>query len=275
MRTQFGWHIIKVTGRDKREIKIIDLALKVRASAQTTETAFQKAQDFGYLAKDEGFEKAAENSKYQVLETPEFQKTGSIPGIGQNDAVTNFVFANKPGVISEPIYVRDGVIVIKTSNIREEGVRPLEEVKGVLKSMAIKQKKMEKIREQIDVFYKTLTPSSDILSAVQANPNLIAQNTGIFKPIDGPSGVGRDQKFIGIALSLKQGELSNPFEGNRGYYIIQLLSKTPFDSVKYSSERESLSAQLLQEKRNRALSDWHTTLREKADIVDHRDKFFR
>jgi hypothetical protein len=45
--------------------------------------------------------------------------------------------------------------------------------------------------------------------------------------------------------------------------------------VKYSSERESLSAQLLQEKHNRALSDWHTALREKADIVDHRDKFFR
>jgi parvulin-like peptidyl-prolyl isomerase len=275
VRTQFGWHIIKVTGRDKREIKIIDLALKVRASAQTTETAFQKAQDFGYLAKDEGFEKAAENSKYQVLETPEFQKTGSIPGIGQNDAITNFAFANKLGVISEPIYVRDGVIVIKLSNIRKEGVRPLEEVKGVLKSMAIKQKKMEKIHEQVDVFYKTLTPSSDIISVAQSNPNLVAQNTGVFKPTDGPSGVGRDQKFIGIALSLKQGELSKPFEGNRGYYIIQLLSKAPFDSVKYNSERESLSAQLLQEKRNRALSDWHTALREKADIVDHRDKFFR
>jgi parvulin-like peptidyl-prolyl isomerase len=275
VRTQFGWHIIKVTGRDKREIKIIDLALKVKASGQTVETAFQNAQDFGYLAKDEGFEKAAENSKYQVLETPEFQKTGSIPGIGQNDAVATFAFINKLGEISEPIYVRDGVIVIKVSSIREEGVRPLEEVKGVLKSMAIKQKKMEKIREQVDVFYKTLTPSSDIISVAQSNPNLVAQNTGAFKPAEAPSGVGRDLKFIGVALSLKQGELSQPFEGNRGYYILQLLSKTPFDSVKYSSERESLSGQILQEKRGRALSDWHTALREKADIVDHRDKFFR
>jgi len=141
--------------------------------------------------------------------------------------------------------------------------------------MAIKQKKMEKILEQVETFYKTLTPSSNIISAVQSYPNLIAQNTGVFKPNDVVAGVGRDQKFIGVALSLKQGELSKPFEGNRGYYIIQLLSKTPFDSSKYNTEFESLSAQLLQEKRNRVLSDWHTALREKADIVDHRDKYFR
>jgi peptidyl-prolyl cis-trans isomerase D len=275
VRTQFGWHIIKVTGRDKREIKIIDLAMKVRASGETVETVSQNVQDFAYLAKDEGFEKAAENSKYQVLETPEFQKTGSVPGIGQNDAVVSFAFSNKLGEISEPINVKDGVIVIKVSNIREEGVRPLEEVKTTLKSLAMKQKKMEKIREQVDVFYKTLTPSVDIISAAQSKPDLIAQNSGVFKPNDGPPGIGRDMKFIGNVLSLKQGELSKPFEGNRGYYIVQLLSKSSFDSLRYNSERESLGAQLLQEKRSRALSDWHTALREKADIVDHRDKFFR
>lgn len=275
VRTQFGWHIIKVTGRDRREIKIVDLALKVRASGETIETAYQYAQDFAYLAKDEGFEKAAENSKYRVLETPEFQKTGSIPGIGQNDVVTSFAFGNKLGTISEPIYTKDGIIVIMVSNVREEGIRSLEEVKSTVKSMAIKQKKMEKVREQVDAFYKTLTSSSDIISAAQSNVNLIAQNTGVFKPTDGPPGIGRDLKFIGSALSLNPGELSKPFEGNRGYYIIQLLSKSPFDSVKYSSERELLSGQILQEKRNRAISDWHNALREKADIVDNRDKFFR
>ncbi len=275
VRTQFGWHIIKVTGRDRREIKIVDLALKVRASGETIETVYQYAQDFAYLAKDEGFEKAAENSKYRVLETPEFQKTGSIPGIGQNDVVTSFAFGNKLGTISEPIYTKDGIIVIMVSNVREEGIRSLEEVKITVKSMAIKQKKMEKVREQVDAFYKTLTSSSDIISAAQSNVNLIAQNTGVFKPTDGPPGIGRDLKFIGSALSLNPGELSKPFEGNRGYYIIQLLSKSPFDSVKYSSERELLSGQILQEKRSRAISDWHTALREKADIVDNRDKFFR
>ena len=69
-------------------------------------------------------------------------------------------------------------------------------------------KKMEKIREQVDAFYKTLTSSSDLISAAQSNPNVIVQNTGTFKPTDAIPGIGRDPQFLGAALSLKQDELS-------------------------------------------------------------------
>jgi peptidyl-prolyl cis-trans isomerase D len=275
VRTQFGWHIIKVTGKDKREVKILDLAMKVKASTQTMENAFQQAQDFGILARDEGFEKAAENSKLTVQETQEFTKTGSIPGIGLNDVITNFAFNNKVGAIADPIYVRNGVVVIKVSNIREEGVRPFDEVKSVVRALAIKEKKLAKIRPEVDAFYKTLTSSSDLIAVAQSNPNLTAQTTGPFKPIDGPAGVGRDIKFIGTALAMKPGELSKPFEGNLGYYIVKLLSRTEFDTAKYIIDRESLRTQLLQEKRQQMLADWQTALREKSDIVDHRDKYFR
>jgi len=275
VRTQFGWHIIKVSGKDKREVKLLDLAMKVKPSAQTVETAYQQAQDFVVLAKDEGFEKAAENSKFTVQETQEFSKTGSIPGIGMNDAISNFAFNNKMGAIADPSYVRNGVVVVKVSSIREEGIRPLEEVKSSVRIFALKEKKLEKIRPEVDAFYKTLNASSDLVAAAQSNPNLTARTTGPFKPVDSPAGIGHDQKFIGTALALKIGELSKPFEGTAGYYIIKLLSKTAVDTARFTMEHESLRTQLLQEKRQRLLSDWQLALREKADIVDHRDKYFR
>jgi peptidyl-prolyl cis-trans isomerase D len=275
VRTQFGWHIIKVTVKDKREVKLLDLAMKVKASTQTMEAAFQQAQDFSVLAKEEGFEKAAENSKFAVQETQEFTKSGSIPGIGLNDAISNFAFSKKIGAIADPIYVRNGVIVIKVSNIREEGIRPLDEVKGVVRSLALKEKKLAKIRPDVDAFYKKLNSSSDLVAAAQSNPNLTVRTTGPFKPIDGPASVGHDLKFIGTVLALKSGELSKPFEGTFGYYIMKILSKTEIDTARYNMERESLRTQILQEKRQHVLMDWQTSLREKADIVDNRDKYFR
>ena len=101
------------------------------------------------------------------------------------------------------------------------------------------------------------------------------RKTGPFKPVDAVPSIGRDMAFIGVALTLDAGEISKPFEGQRGYYIVKLITKLSFDSTKYSAEWVGLRDQMLQEKRNQVLSQWFTTLRDRASIEDHREKFFR
>jgi parvulin-like peptidyl-prolyl isomerase len=275
IRTQFGWHIIKVTGRDNRELRIATLTMKIKASAQSSDATYQRAQDFLSLAKDEGFEKSADLSSYQVRETQEFTKGGFIPGIGISDAVMNFAFSEKLNAIGDPISVPGGVGVFKISGIREEGVRPLEEIKNLVRNEVVREKKMQKLRERVDAFYQTLTPNSDLLTAAKALPDAVAQTTGPFKTTDTPQGVGKDYAFIGTAVALKPGEISKPFEGTRGYYILKLTSKLPFDSTQFAKARSSLADELLQEKRNRLFSDWLTELRDKAEIEDLRDRFYR
>lgn len=275
VRTQYGWHIIKVTGRDNRELKIAALTLRLKPSSQTLETVYKLAEDFSYLAKSEGFEKAAEFSKYDVRETPEFVRTGTIPGLGFSDAVMNFAFNGKVGDISDPISLRGIVVVAKIAGVREEGVQPLADVKNIVTSMVLRKKKMERLKPQVEEFAKNLTPASDLAAAAQALPQAQYQKTGPFKPLDAVGPIGRDLAFIGTALALQPGELSKPFEGQRGYYILKLVAKSPFDSTKFATDRPTLRDQLLQEKRNQVLSQWFTTLREHATIKDHRDKFFR
>ena len=275
VRTQFGWHLIKVTGRDNREVKLIDLGMKIKASSQSTDEAFQHAQDFVYLAKSEGFEKAADHSSFRIQETPEFSKGGAIPGLGFNDVIMNFAFSSSLDAISDPIGVSGGTAVLKLSAVREEGVRPLSDVKNIVRSMVIRDKKLKIVMEQADAFYKKLTPGVDLLTEALLLHGVSAQKVGPFKSTDAPQGVVRDLAFTSVAASLKAGEISKPFEGSRGYYIFKLLSKTPFDSALFAVQKVTLRDQVLQEKRSRFSSDWIASLREKASIEDHRDRFFR
>jgi len=214
-------------------------------------------------------------SHAEVLETPSFPKGSFVPGVGMNVAVVNFAFSKKLGAISDPISISNAVSVFKISDVREDGVRPLEEVKTSIRVPVMKEKKLAAIKAQVDRFYASLTPASDLLAAASQVQNVTAMRTGSFSPSGVVNGVGRDPKFIGEALSLKQDEISRPFDGNRGYYIIKIISKTPMDTARYLAEQNTLRDQILQEKKSRMISDWLTGLRAKADIVDDREKFYR
>lgn len=275
VRSQFGWHVIKVLARDKREVKVATISMRIKASAKTTDDAYRSADDFAYLADKEGFEKAAELGGYAVQETPEFTKDGFVPGIGANDMVTSFAFKSDLDDISQPITLSGSVGVFKVSAIREEGVRPMDEVINNVRSMAYREKRLAKTKEMADEFLRSLGTSTDILGAAAANASLIAQRTGPFKPTDMPPGVGRDPRFIGTALSLAPGSLSSAFEGLRGTFIMKLVSRTAVDTTAFAVERASLREQLLQEKRNRFLTEWQRSLRENAAIEDYRDRFYR
>ncbi len=275
VRTQFGYHLIKVLDRTNREVELIDLVLRVKASSQSIDAAYQRAEDFVYLAEDEGFERAAQNSSYQIREIPEFSEGGSIPQIGFNEAVMKFAFTSSIDDISTPISVSGGVGVFKLVSVREEGVRPLADVRNLVRSMTLRTLKMKKLLDRAKAFHASLASSGKLIVAAQSQAGVVARATGPFKATDAVQGIGRDLAFIGMAQSLEVGQASRPFEGARGYYILQLISKTPFDSTLYASQRADLRENLLQEKRNRFSQDWVASLREQADIEDYRDRFFR
>ncbi|MCU0454329.1 MAG: peptidylprolyl isomerase [Bacteroidetes bacterium] len=275
IRSQFGWHVIKVLGRDKREVQISIISMQVKASARTVEDAFRNADDFAYLADKEGFEKAAEIGGYVVQETPEFTKDGFIPGIGANDMVASFAFKSDMDDLSRAITLSNAVGVFKVSGVREEGVRPMEEVLPQVRSIAYREKRLARTKAMAEAFVQGLQGSTDIIAAAQMDRNLFAARTGPFKPTDMPSGVGRDPRFIGMALALPIGSVSSPVEGQRGHFVMKVVSRSQVDTAAYAVERASLQSQLLQEKQNRFLSEWQRSLRENATIEDNRDRFYR
>lgn len=227
------------------------------------------------FAKDGKFEKDAEGFGLQVRETPSFIKGGMIPGIGVNEAVSKFAFDKDLGDISEAFQVNGGVAIFKISEVKKEGVRPLDEVRNILQPRVMRKKKLEMMKSVVEKQRSSMSDTVDLSSLASSDPRISVQSTGQFSPTGAIPMIGRDNAFLGVAMTLPVQKVSQPVEGERGYYLIKVLNRTPFDSASFNAQKNILAAQMLQEKKQRIVNGWLENLKAKADIEDLRDTFYR
>jgi parvulin-like peptidyl-prolyl isomerase len=274
IKTQFGYHIIKVVDRSSRELKLAEIRMTITASSGTKDELFETARNFAYFATENGFESEAKAQNRELQETPEFaQQTGSyIPNVGTNPALIKFAFENSVGDISEVHRSSGGYVVAMISSERPAGYRPLEEVQEQIKTQVIYERQMlntlKKARE-IAGKGKSLEQISN------ANPSLTITSMPPFKIQAGVPNVGSDQTFIGKLLGLKAGGITEPFRGQRGIYVLRLDNKSAFDETAYKVKKEEIRQQQLSTLQNEFIQSWIEEKRTEIDIVDNRDKFFR
>lgn len=275
VKTQFGYHIIKVTGRDKREVKITDIKMTVKASAQTRDAAFQAAQDFDYLVKKGDFQTEAKSLGYKVSQTQPFQKGSYIPGIGTDAGISKFAFSGRVGECSQVYTLQSGFAVFMLSEKTDAGIRHFEELKQAIEPRVKREKKLEKLKTFVEQVSKTLSPTDSLQKVLKQYPNMQVLHLAEVTLLSSMPAIGRDAGFNGALSAMEPGKIAGPVEGTRGYYIIRLLAKTPFDEKVYNAQRQSLQTSLLNEKRNRFIQEWMDNLKKSAEIVDNRDMFYR
>jgi peptidyl-prolyl cis-trans isomerase D len=275
IRTQFGLHIIKVLGKDSRELKIADIKMSVKVSQQTKDDLKQHAEDFVYIAKQDGFDKAAATMSLTVRQTPPFTKGPFIPTIGSNEDLMKWTYDGSLGNISDVTKINQGYGVFLISEIKDAGVTPLDQVSAQIKSLVLKQKQFAMAESYANQLVKKISANDSLNHLLQFDPRLRYGTTGPFAPSGYVPNVGRDFNFVAAATNLHVGQVSKPFEGTNGVYIIQLLTSTGFDTTAYKIQRISIMQNMMQQEKQRIVSDWLQQLKDNASIEDNRSKIFR
>ncbi len=277
VRTQFGYHVIKVTGKTNNKYVIEKIVNQIKPSATTLDEIYNAANDFAYLAKKNDFESEAELMKYKVLETLPFNEDArSIPGIGSSKALLKFTFENSVGDVSDVYKVPTGYVVAMISEILPAGYRPLEEVKAQITRKLKKEKKVDKTMEiAADVKQKIGGDNGDITKVKTYYSKARVSNVKDFTATGTIPGIGRDYAFINYALKGEIGKVSDPVRSNVGSYLIKVTERTKFDSTMYSLQKKFLRDNLLRQKKSQFFNEWVKKLKEEADIVDNRYLFYR
>ncbi|MCI0473586.1 MAG: peptidylprolyl isomerase [Ignavibacteria bacterium] len=100
VKTQFGFHIIKIHAKSKKEFRFAEIKKAVTAGQRTKDIARKKAQEF--IADIESgmfIDSLAKHMQVMLFSTPEITNDGFVPGAGQNKNLIEFGLDNKKGKI--------------------------------------------------------------------------------------------------------------------------------------------------------------------------------
>lgn len=274
VRTLYGFHIIKVIAKDNRELKIADLKLSVRASSETIESQRKRAEDFSHIVSGKNFVQEASALGLDIKTTPPFTKDSPIPGIGFNKTISDWAFSNKLGSVSPAFKIKGGFAVFTITEIKEAGIRPLEEVREAIKVRVRREKLKDKAYNYMASLRAKLNESEGLEAITKLDSTLVVKTASGFTLSGGIPGIGTDENVLGRLIDMKPNEISQPIKGNSFVYLIQLVNKTPFDSTAYKAQYETLKQQIYNEKRNTLFFTWIDNLKKNAKIVDNRSLYF-
>lgn len=283
IRTQFGWHIIKVFGfkevkeaprgkTKKEKVKKVHAAhilIKVTPSSETIDKAYQKLEQFRALAVKEGFFKAAKEIEMPVRKTAPFFKGRNIQYIGNDANAGMFAFNNNIGDISDIIENNSAVFVVQVAEKLPAGMATFDEAKQKLKLDVLKYKVQKLCHDTAEAIYTAIQKGTPLKKAAKIH----GAKYVISKEFDRGSYVqeiGRAPKAIGAAFALtKPGQISPPVDYDQGSVILKLIERNTPDLTLYNTQRDSIASAIMLSKQQELYTRWFNNLVEHSEIVNN------
>ncbi len=263
VETKYGIHIAEIIGMSKGSNEKIRLALlsqEVRPGNTTVSAYFAKARDFSSnsdnsidkfneLVEKEGYTKRIANNI-----APE---TEVIAGIENPSSIINWIFNDDTEKESVSSAFQDGdmFIVGIVTEVREEGIAPLNQIKDQITAKVVKQKKAEKF-----------------VSEMKGETNLVKTAKNISFSSSRLNDDGIEYNVIATAVYSEKDKISEPIIGENGVYVLKVSSKTGIDNIEeidVSNDKNNAQRRYY----FRVSREAFDAVKEAADVKDDRYKF--
>lgn len=276
VETQFGFHLIKVTGKKEAEkkVRVAVVDVTITASQETNQEVYTIASQFqGKVTNITSFDTVATRMGMNKLSATYLQAMGNrIAGLDYPRPIIQWTFIEGIGVgsVSQVFTMENKYVVAIVTKVREKGIPKMEDIKDVLQPLIIKEKKGDIAVQKMKAIAGTTSNLSDIAmqlgSKVDTIPNVTfnTRNIGAY---------GNEANIIGkVFTTLQPNVLSEPIKGsNAAFFVIVDEMTKPAEG----EDRKVFEKQLVSNFRGKVNNNsFNKTLEEKANITDNRVKFY-
>tara|TARA_Y100000591_G_scaffold115207_1_gene98464 strand:- start:1302 stop:3137 length:1836 start_codon:yes stop_codon:yes gene_type:complete len=279
--SRFGYHVIHV--RDKRidnkgdnEILASHILIKIEISPSTLSSLRRSATLFSYDAQDNGFFSAAADYNMNISKLDKISADDlTVKGLGYLRSAVRFAFNNKINTVSEILENNQYFVLCTLDSIIPKGFKAIDEVEAQIISKIKNEKaKMATLDEANKLLIDISSGAKKLSDLVKSKEGLDGFIKETKKLSEGFTSIGRSNYLTGAVSVSPIGKIIGPIDTNQGYAIIQIHSKSEFDSTAFAAQKDQIQKNLFSKKQNQYFQAWISNLKDKAKIIDNRNFYF-
>lgn len=249
------------------KVKMAVLARTVTPSSRTYASIYNEAKQFVVSNHDaEQFTTAAGEQGLQIQSAYNLQKnTAKVNDLTQSRPVVRWAFKAKEGEVSDVFECGEQFVVAFLDEVHDGDYRSLAEVTPELRMQALRDKKAESVIASLKGV-STLEDAARILDAEVQTADDITLGSYRF------GSAGTEPAVIGKAVTLAQGEVSEPVKGQNGVYVVRVTEKTvaPEAEPDLEQEKQQIAMRYMYSLPYQALN----LVEEAAKVTDNRANFY-
>ncbi len=279
VKSQYGYHIIKVTDRkpatvrtlDEVRPQIVDQLSWEKAQAKATEMAAAMEQEIKTPA---DLDKAAAAHGLKVQESGFFTRDEPILGLGPSPQAAAEAFSLKPGEVSAGVRTARGFAFLTVTGTQAPRLPSLDEVKEKVKEDLIKQKAKELALQKADALAAALKVSGDMAKAAKAAGVEVKTTELVARESPLPD-IGVSPEVDAVAFSLPAGATGGPIATENAVVVVKVLEHKQPTPAEFAADRDRLRDEMLNDRRGRFFAAYMQKAKQAMKIEVNRETLQR
>jgi peptidyl-prolyl cis-trans isomerase D len=265
VKTQYGFHIIKVLDKETAHTKSLDEVkdsiraplMLSKADKLASDTADQLSAAIRKSPKT-SLDDLAKQFHLTVAETRPVSATDPLLEFGNSNDIKDAIFRLRSGELSAAVRTDRGYVVLSLKEVQPAHQGSLEEVRDRVVTELKQQKSADLAR----------TKSADLLKRVKAGDKFDAAAKALGLESKTSDAIARNGSISGVAsgkqlsaaFQMKQGEVGGPLNLGANWLVYRVAEKQEPNPADFDKQRKDLLDQVLQNKRSLAFDAFRTAL---------------
>ena len=265
VKTQYGFHIIKVIDRQAARTETLDQVLPQILGSLQEEQAQRAAEDLSGQISAEirrsgrvSIDDLAKKFNLKLGQTPPLEANQPVPEVGNSPELMETIFRLRPGDDSAPIRTDKGYVVISVKEDHPAHPAMLSEVRDRVLADYRHEKAAELAKGRAEELARRAKSGEDLQKAAKAL-GLEAKTSDLFSRTGSVSDLGGASQ-LGPAFSLAAGQTSDAVSLGANWAVYHVIERQPANPADLAKQEQDIRQQLLDARRTMAFEAFRAAL---------------